>query len=41
METIFANDLTNCRELTLEEWQRRPLMAKVSEELLRPFRPLL
>jgi len=41
METIFSTDLTNCRELTLQEWQRRPLMVKVSEELLRPFRPFL
>lgn len=41
MEAIFATDLSNCRELTLEDWQHRPLMAKVSEEMLRPFRPLL
>ena len=41
METVFATDLTNCRELTLREWQSRPLMAKFSEELLRPLRPLL
>ena len=41
METVFATDLTNCRELTLQQWQARPLMAKFSEELLRPLRPLL
>lgn len=41
METVFATDLTNCRELTLKEWQSRPLAAKFSEALLRPFRPLL
>lgn len=41
METIFATDLTNCRELTLAQWRARPLMAKFSESLLRPFRPLL
>ncbi|SDB89344.1 cardiolipin synthase [Raineyella antarctica] len=41
METIFSTDLTNCRELTLDEWQSRPLMAKWSEAVLRPLRPLL
>ena len=41
METIFATDLTNCRELTLDEWESRPLMAKWSEAILRPLRPLL
>lgn len=41
LEVIFANDLTNCRELTLQEWQSRGWMVKFSEALLRPFRPLL
>lgn len=41
METVFATDLSNCRELTPEEWQSRPMVVKASETLLRPFRPLL
>ena len=41
MEEIFGMDSGNCRELTLEEWQARPLAAKVSETVLLPMRPLL
>ncbi len=41
MEHIFDNDSTNTRELTLEEWRRRPLIAKFSEVVLLPLRPLL
>lgn len=41
LEKVFANDSTNARLLTLGEWQRRPLLAKVSEALLSPWRPLL
>lgn len=41
MEEIFANDSTNTRELTLEEWSQRPLIAKLSETILAPLRPLL
>lgn len=41
MEAIFEIDAGNCLELTLEEWQRRPLAAKVSETILTPLRPLL
>jgi cardiolipin synthase A/B len=41
MEQIFANDSTNARELTLEEWQQRPLIAKFGEAILSPLRPLL
>jgi cardiolipin synthase len=41
MERIFVNDSTNARELTLEEWRRRPLIAKFSETILAPLRPLL
>ncbi len=41
MEEIFAMDLGNCRELTLEEWEGRPLAAKVSEAIIAPLRPLL
>ena len=41
MEDIFAMDIGNCRELTLEEWEARPLAAKVSEAIIAPLRPLL
>lgn len=41
MEEIFTMDIGNCRELTLEEWQGRPLAAKVSELIIAPLRPLL
>ena len=38
MEDIFATDLTNARQLTLDEWQNRPRLARVGEELLHPLR---
>ncbi|PFG40771.1 cardiolipin synthase [Georgenia soli] len=41
MEKIFATDLGNCRELTLEEWEQRGLTRRVVERLLRPLGPLL
>ncbi|MFD3687181.1 phosphatidylserine/phosphatidylglycerophosphate/cardiolipin synthase family protein [Nocardiopsis sp. NPDC058631] len=41
LEKIFAKDLTNCRELTAEEWRGRPFAAKFSEVVLAPWRPLL
>jgi len=41
MESIFAMDAGNCIELTLTEWQNRPLAAKISEKVITPLRPLL
>jgi cardiolipin synthase A/B len=41
MEAIFAADSKHTEELTLEEWVRRPLIAKFSELVLAPLRPLL
>src|SRR5690625_346194 len=41
MERIFARDLANCRQLTLDEWKRRHVVARFSEAVLRPMRPLL
>ncbi|MEN3121987.1 phosphatidylserine/phosphatidylglycerophosphate/cardiolipin synthase family protein [Janibacter sp. LM] len=41
MEEIFELDSGNCTELTLAEWVRRPLIARVSEGVLSPWRPLL
>ncbi len=38
MEEIFATDLTNARRLTLEEWESRPFLVRVVEELLHPLR---
>jgi cardiolipin synthase len=41
MERIFARDITNAHELTLDEWRARPLLAKFGETVLLPLRPLL
>ena len=41
MEKIFEMDLGNCRELTLSEWEARPVVNKVSEAIIAPLRPLL
>lgn len=41
MEEIFAMDAGNCVELTLSEWNDRPLAMKVTEAILAPLRPLL
>ncbi|WP_067976018.1 phospholipase D-like domain-containing protein [Nocardiopsis trehalosi] len=38
---VFANDSTNTRRLTREEWASRPFVAKLSELILTPLRPLL
>lgn len=41
MEEIFDLDLANCKELTLEQWRQRSLIAKGTEALLGPWRPLV
>lgn len=41
LEEVFATDLTNTEELTREEWERRWVVARVCEWLLRPLGPLL
>lgn len=41
MEEIFDLDSGNCSELTLEEWVDRPLINRVTEGILSPWRPLL
>ena len=38
MERTFELDLTNSEELSLEEWESRPLWAKVLEWGLAPLR---
>jgi len=41
MERIFAIDLTNAFELTIERWNSRPWYVRASELILSPLRPLL
>jgi cardiolipin synthase A/B len=41
MERMFALDKTNARELNLEEWERRPLPAKLVERTLASLSPLV
>ena len=41
MEGVFATDLTNAVELTLEEWRSRPWWKTAVERLLAPLSPLL
>src|SRR5215210_1256683 len=41
MEKMFELDKTNAREITLEEWERRPLPAKVVERVLASLSPLV
>ena len=41
MERMFALDKTNARELTLEEWEKRPLPAKFVERALATLSPLV
>ncbi len=41
MEAIFAADAAGAHELTLEEWRRRPLIARLSEAIVAPLWPLL
>lgn len=41
MERMFELDKTNADELTLEEWERRPLPAKIVERMLASLSPLV
>jgi cardiolipin synthase A/B len=41
MERVFEVDLTNSREMTLEEWESRHVAAKLGEVILSPLWPLL
>ncbi|HET7479490.1 MAG TPA: phospholipase D-like domain-containing protein [Rubrobacteraceae bacterium] len=41
MERMFELDKTNAEELTLEEWERRPLLAKCVERILASLSPLV
>ncbi len=41
METVFAQDLSNCTELTAQQWADRTLLHRVGEKVLRPLQPWL
>ena len=41
MERIFATDKTQTRELTLEQWENRGALQRLSEALLAPFRVIV
>ncbi len=41
MERMFELDKTNAREISLEEWENRPLPAKVVERVLASLSPLV
>jgi cardiolipin synthase len=41
MERMFELDKTNACEMTLGEWERRPLPAKVVERVLATLSPLV
>jgi len=41
MERMFEVDKTNAEELTLEEWEKRPLPAKIVEQTLANLSPLV
>ena len=41
MERVFENDRSNARRLEPDEWFARPIVAKASEMILAPLRPLL
>jgi cardiolipin synthase len=41
MERVFADDCAKCERLSLDEWMRRPFVARVYEAILKPLGPLL
>lgn len=41
LEVVFANDLGQATELTRDEWESRPIVARACELLLAPLRSLL
>ncbi len=41
MERVFETDRSNARRLGADEWFSRPVVAKLSELILTPLRPLL
>lgn len=41
MEEVFARDLSHCRQLHLDDWQARSVLARVGERILSRMQPLL
>lgn len=41
LEAVFGRDQTNSTRLTIEQWNRRPALARAVERLLAPLAPLL
>lgn len=41
MEQVFLNDLSNSRQVTLQEWAERPFMPRLIERLLKPLGAVL
>ncbi len=41
MCTIFKNDLKQAKELTLEDWAKRPLAQRIAEKIVWPIRKFL
>lgn len=38
---IFLEDLKECKEITLDDWSRRPWYHKIIQAVMRLFAPLL
>jgi hypothetical protein len=41
LEAAFTDDLTRSRQITLEDWKKRGITAKLLETLALPIRDLL
>jgi cardiolipin synthase len=41
MKKMFADDLLDCEEITLERWRKRPWWKTLKNKLLIPFAPQL
>jgi cardiolipin synthase A/B len=41
MELMFNNDLENCRQIKLEQWEQRGLKERLEETAVRALEPLL
>jgi cardiolipin synthase A/B len=41
MELMFNNDLENCRQIKLEQWEQRGLKERLEETAVQALEPLL
>lgn len=41
LRQLFENDQQQCQEITLEQWQNRPISTRIKESFARLFSPLL